>query len=263
MALAEAKLRPFLEQMMMRFVSLGIPLEQATHELIEIEAHVESSGLDPFDEFGDPQEFAASLVPSEQRHSLYRQHLRKDIITGLQVGVFLFAAIQSVLSIIGQPVTSVPRLLLMFVLACLFGIGQLAFSTILWGVSDDENSLRVRGAALVCLGAFIAVFVLTGLLSLAGADFSGREPFVLSTLTWVVLSVVALAILSVSFWRSYRLKGQEEILVEGGVTGQIVYEMNHNGYGEGWVRYGPNGEDLRSPDYSLRDTLKDIWKQIA
>lgn len=262
-AQSEVLVRPYLEQMMIRFVSLGVPLEQATHELIEIEAHVEGSGVDPFEEFGDPQDFASSLVPAEQRHSLYRSNLRKDIVGGLQFGVVLFLAIQAVLSLFGEPVTGVPRLLLMFILACLYGVGQLAFSTILLGVSDDENSLRLRGVAQICLAAFVAVFVLSGLLSFAGADFSGNEPFVLSTPIWIILTAVALVIAVASFWRSRRLTGQQEILVEGGVTGQIIYEMNHNGFGEGWVRYGPNGEDLRDPDYSFRDVAKGVWRGIT
>lgn len=257
----EVLVRPFLEQMMVRFVALGVPLEQAAHELVEMESHVEGSGVDPFDEFGDPREFASSVVPVEQRRQLYRTNLRKDIVGGLLLGLVLFLATQTLLSLIGEPVTGVPRLLLMFILACLYGIGQLTFSTILTGASDDENSQRVRGVAMGSLVAFIALFVLSGLLSFAGADFSGREPFVLSTSTWFVFLAIAVVVAAVAFWRSYRLRGQDEILIEGGVTGQIIYEMNHNGIREGWVRYGLNGEDLRAPDYSLRQNLREIWRE--
>lgn len=64
---------------MVRFVALGVPLEQAARELVEIEAHVEGSGVDPFDELGDPQELATSVVPIEQRRQLYRTSLTKPL----------------------------------------------------------------------------------------------------------------------------------------------------------------------------------------
>ena len=64
---------------MVGFVALAVPLEQAAHELVEMESHVEGSGVDPFDEFGDPQELATSVVPIEQRRQLYRTSRTKPL----------------------------------------------------------------------------------------------------------------------------------------------------------------------------------------
>ena len=192
MAQSESVSRRFLEQMMLRFVGLGVPIEQAAHELVEIESHIDSSRNDPFEEFGDPQAFASSLVPYEQRLSLYRDKLRTDFTLGLIAAAVMFFAIQSFLSLIGGAVTSVPRLLIQFTLVSLWGVGQASFASILMGVSDDDSSHRIRGMALGCLVAFIAVFAFSGVLSLAGADFSGREPFELSTPVWFGLFGICL-----------------------------------------------------------------------
>ena len=149
-------------------------------------------------------------------------------------------------------------------MASLFSIGQLALSTILIGVSDDDDSsFRVRGAARVCLWAFFAVLLLVIFLALAGADFSGSEPFELSTLTWLFVFTTTGLAGAVAMWRAWRLRNRDRSLIEGGVTGQIIYEMNHTNAWTGWVQYGPDGTDLRDPGYSTRSQLKTIWSDIS
>ena len=103
--------RRYLEQMMIRFTALGVPVDQAANELVEIEAHIVASELDPFDELGDPQELASSLVSEEQRKSLYSRKLRQDLIGGLMLAAVFCLGIQAVLSLFDAETTSVPRML--------------------------------------------------------------------------------------------------------------------------------------------------------
>ena len=253
--------RRFLEGMMIRFTSIGVPVPQAADELVEIEAHITRSTLNPFDELGDPQDLAASLISKEQREFLFRRKLRQDITGGIMFAVTACAGLQFALSLAGRAETSIPRILLFFVFACLFGVGQLAFSTILMGASDDDYcSMRVRGAARVCFWAFFAMLLLVAALALAGADFSGSEPFVLATAVWLVIFLVVAVISLFSAWRAWRLRDRRQALIEGGVTGQILYEMNNNSNWEGWVQYGHDGADLRDYDSTLR-MIRDAWNQ--
>lgn len=252
----DPQVRQFLEQMMIRFTALGLPVERGARELVEIEAHIYQSGQDPFEAFGDPQKLATALIPLQERQELYQRGLRDDLFIGVLIAFSTAAAVQFVLSFFGNAITSVPKLVIVFVLFGFWGAGQLAFVRIMTGVADDDQSLRMRGAAMVCFAAFVGALVFSGALALAGADLTGSRPLELNGVVWLGAALVIAAGVVVFAYRAWKLKRPSDALVEGGVTGQIIFEMNHNGFMEGWVRYGPNGEDLRDPDYSILKALR-------
>lgn len=254
--------RRYLEQMMVRFVALGVPVDEAAPELVEIEAHIAQSEFDPFDELGDPQELATSLIPEKRRRDLYREGLRNDLLLGTIWGMATALFVQGLLSMFGSEVTSVPRLALGAVFFGLWGAGQFAFARILTGIADDDSSLRLRGAAQACAWGIVGGALLTSLLAISGADFSGQEPFERSSLWWFAWFAVVAIVGSALAIRSWKIRGEQDALIEGGITGQIIYEMNHNGFSKGWVRYGLDGTDLRDPDYSILGEFKKLKNEV-
>ena len=69
-----------------------------------------------------------------------------------------------------------------------------------------------------------------------------------------------MSIAIVASFSKWRIRGHEDVLIEGGVTGQLLYEMKHNGFGEGWIRYGVDASDLRDPNYNMLDNLRGAWR---
>lgn len=248
------RLRQYLEQMMMAFVSIHVPVTQAADEVAEIEAHIIESGEDPFDLLGSPKALALSVIPPEQLTALKSAQTRQDIRLGLVFGPMMFALMQ--VARVGNHATAIGSIIVGLVLWTLFMLWSTTYATVIGQNYDD--SLRPTGVPATFLISFAFLFVAWLGAKVAGWHFV--EPrFDPGLGGWALILLVLVLIGGTLGYRAWKLRGPLTGPVGTGVTGEILHEMNTNGYTQGWIRFGVNGEDLRAPGYSTWQAAKDGW----
>lgn len=245
----QARLRHYLEQMMVAFLMSDIPVAEAADQLAEIESHCIEAGTnapaDPFELFGDPMDLALQILPAPT----LGEHLRQ----ASWVAVFSLANValaSLVLRFAG--VQSVSRLEACAAIAVVGGFSALSL-LLTRPVPRDQRAVG-RGPIML---AGLIVGVATSLACAALWVTYSDDVVPLHLGLWLLLAAIvvpaSIAILS----RMNRHRGPLVAPQPIGITADIVHDMETKGAWEGWIQYGMDGEELAP--LSLRDGAESIF----
>ena len=246
---SRARLRHYLEQMMVAFVMSDVDVAEAADHLAEIESHCIESGedepADPFELFGEPTDLALQMVPPPK--------LSEYLLHASWVGVlnlFSIAIISIILRLAGVEAVSRP--------AALAAIAFVGGSTALaLGLTRPRRSAELGGKSAKSGPILLAAAIVTALTVFAGLWVwtrygSGEVPVHLGL--WLFVLVVVVPFVIAILVKVTRLRGPFESPQPVGITADIIEDMQNSKLGAGWVKYGMDGESL--DDMSAKDTAR-------
>ena len=246
---SRARLRHYLEQMMVAFVMSDVDVAEAADHLAEIESHCIESGedepADPFELFGEPTDLALQMVPPPK--------LSEYLLHASWVGVlnlFSIAIISIILRLAGVEAVSRP--------AALAAIAFVGGSTALaLGLTRPPRSAELGGKSAKSGPILLAAAIVTALTVFAGLWVwtrygSGEVPVHLGL--WLFVLVVVVPFVIAILVKVTRLRGPFESPQPVGITADIIEDMQNSKLGAGWVKYGMDGESL--DDMSAKDTAR-------
>lgn len=247
----QARLRHYLEQMMLVFVLSELDPAEASEHLAEIESHcIEAGGdepADPFELFGDPTDLALSMVPAPSLGE-YLRHATWMVIVSL-------AGLAVVALLVGLGVDSVSRR------TALFPVVVIALSTILSlsFVRPIGDAVRVNRGPIVASVGVIAV----GAALVSAVVWFGFPDDVVPLRWGVWFGVLGVVVLVAGLLFRAQLvdaRATRSGVVAPqpiGVTADIVEDMQTKRIREGWLRYDMDGEVLA--EMSFRETVRWVY----
>ena len=237
MSATDARLRHYLEQMMMVFLFSRVPVAEAAEHLAEVESHcIEAGGetpADPFEQFGDPQDLARQLR-GPQRQS----RLVATLIVWVLVYPFGLIFAGGLMSLTGD--TSVTTLELQ--IASAFFV--LLHASI--GLFGEERGIRLVRALVVGLVVGIALIVAS-----LDSVFPGGIIAIRRSL-FVPAALVVVPAFLVGSWL-YNRPSQIRTPVPVGITADIVEDLGQPGVLKDWIHYDMNGEPVSE---TVREELR-------